>query len=192
MLRHYVALGSALLLAAPVAAAELPAEVLRCAAVARDAERLACYDAAIAAASPEIRAIAEQRARESARIAAEEKAAAEAAAKAKAEQAAAERARRKKEDFGAEAIASRGDEVRAANAAEEIQEIEAGIVEVLTNRAQLGVFVLDNGQIWRQVDTQSLPNIRAGDRVRVTRTSLGGYNIVLLKQKRRLLVRRMR
>ncbi len=192
MLRQSAVLAVALLLAAPAVAAELPPEVIRCASVARDADRLACYDSAIAAASAEVRAIAEQRARESARIAAEEKAAAEAAAKAKAEQAAAERARRKKEDFGAEAIASRGDAVRAANAAEEIQEIEAGVAEVLTNRAGLGVFVLDNGQMWRQADTQALPNIRTGDRVQVTRALLGGYNIVFVKQKRRVLVRRMR
>ncbi|KPF66609.1 hypothetical protein IP88_12720 [alpha proteobacterium AAP81b] len=189
---RFVLAGLLIFAAIPAAAADLPADLLKCAGTARDAERLACYDAAVAAVSAEARAIAGRRAAESARIAAEEKAAADAAAKARAEREAAERAVRKKADFGAEAIASRAEEVRKERAVGEIEEIEAGLSEVLTGRTGLAVFVLDNGQLWRQVDTQSLPNARPGDRVKVERATLGGYNLVLLKQKRRFLVRRMR
>ncbi|MBC7521929.1 MAG: hypothetical protein H7268_12660, partial [Sandarakinorhabdus sp.] len=42
-----------------------------CAVIARDVDRLACYDAAIAEVSPEARAASERRAKETARIAAE-------------------------------------------------------------------------------------------------------------------------
>lgn len=178
--------------AIPVRAADLPSEVLKCAGVARDADRLACYDSAVSASSAEARAMSERRARESARLAAEEKAAAEAKAKAEAERLAAEKARRKKEDFGAEAIASRAPEVRQERALEEIQSVESKVAEVLTNRSGLGVFVLENGQMWRQVDTQAVPNVRTGDQARVERAPLGGYNIVFPRLHRRLLVRRMR
>lgn len=176
----------------PARAADLPSEILKCAGIARDTDRLACYDSAVSASSAEARAMSERRARESARLAAEEKAAAEARAKAEAERLAAERARRKKEDFGAEAIASRAAEVRQERAVEEIQSVESKVVEVLTNRSGLGVFVLENGQIWRQVDTQAVPNVRTGDAARVERAALGGYNIVFDRLHRRLLVRRMR
>ena len=178
--------------AMPAMAADLPPELLKCAGIARDADRLACYDGAVGASSAEARALSERRKAESARLAAEEKAAAEARAKAEAERLAAEKARRKKEDFGAEAIASRAPEVRQERALEEIQSVESKVAEVLTNRSGLGVFVLENGQMWRQVDTQSLPNVRPGDAARVERAALGGYNIVFPRLHRRLLVRRMR
>ena len=71
--------------AATPAAAQTAADLMKCITIARDADRLACYDAAVAEVSPQAKALSEQRAKETARIAAEEAAAAEAAAKAKAD-----------------------------------------------------------------------------------------------------------
>lgn len=173
------------------AAAQVPADFLACAAIVRDSERLACYDAAVAQSSPEARAASAARARESARIAAEEAAAAAAAAKLKAEADAVAAAAARREAFGAEGVASRGAE-RFAAPEGEIQRIEAAITETLTNRSGLAVFLLDNGQMWRQVDTASLPNVRPGDKVTVSRAGLGGYHLDLVRQKRRVLVKRMR
>lgn len=180
-----------LLAAAAPALAQNPAAILACAAIARDAERLACYDAAVADSSPQARAAAEARARESARIAAEEAAVAAAAAKARSEAEALAEAKRRREAFGAEAVAARGKERFVPDPAE-IQEIETTLVEILTNTSGLGVFLLGNNQLWRQVDTARRPNIRAGDKVRLHRAALGGYKLEFLKQKQEVLVKRMR
>lgn len=182
-----------ILLLVPVipAHAQKPGDILACAAIARDAERLACYDAAVADASPEARAASKRRAEESARIAAEEAAAAAAATKVKAEADAVAAAKAKREAFGAETVVSRGEE-RFAPPAGEIQELDAKVTEVLTNRSSQNVFLLDNGQMWRQVDAGSLPNIRPGDAVKLRRAALGGYDLVFTKQKRAARVKRLR
>ena len=191
MNRKAIAAALMLLLPALPARAQKPADLLACATIPRDAERLACYDAAVAATSPEARAASEARARESARIAAEEAAVAAAAAKAKAEADARAAEIAKRENFGAEGVASRSAE-RFEPIPGELQQIEAGITEVLTNRSGLGVFLLDNGQMWRQADTVSLPNIRPGQRVVIARAVLGGYQLTFVGKNRGTLVKRMR
>lgn len=179
-----------LVTAAP-SAAQSAGELAACIAIARDADRLACYDAAAAKVSPAARAASEARARESARIAAEEAAVAAAAAKAKAEADAVAAAAARRQAFGAEGVTSRG-AARFEPEPGEIIQIEAGIAEILTNRSGLGVFLLDNGQLWRQVDTGRLPNPRVGDRVEVERASLGGYQMRFLRQKQVVRVKRLR
>jgi hypothetical protein len=172
--------------AAPVAA-QVPADMMACVGIARDADRLACFDAALAKASPQAKAVAAARAAESAQIAAAEAAAAATAAKAKAEADAAKKA----EAFGGESVASRGKE-RFAPPEGELQEIETGITEILTNQSGLGVFLLENGQLWRQVDTSPMPRVKDGDRVTITRAPLGGYRLNFLRSKRWVLVKRVR
>ena len=172
------------------AQAQMPAELIKCAAIARDSERLACYDAAIADSSAEARAASQLRVRETARITAEEAAAAAAAAKIKAAADAVALAAAKREAFGAEGVGARGADRFVANPAE-IQQIEAAVTETLVNRSSQNVFLLDNGQMWRQVDTGSLPNVRTGDRVIVARAALGGYHLTLVKQNRTVLVKRL-
>ena len=179
---------AAVLLMLPIAPAlaQTPAELLACAAIARDADRLGCYDAAMANSSPAARAASEIRAKESARLAAEAAAATALAAKAQAE---ADRQARR-QAFGIEGVASNRDRFKPG--ADEIVKVDAGIVEMLTNKSGLGVFVLDNSQIWKQADTVGLPNIRTGDKVTIAKNRFGGYELTLLKQKRVTLVKRLK
>ena len=176
-----------MMLAATPAAAQLPAEVMGCVAISSDTDRLACFDAAVARVSPQARAAADARAVDTARINAAEAAAATAtiAAKSQAD------AMAKVEAFGGEAVAARG-KARFAPPEGELREIETGITEILTNQSGLGVFLLENGQMWRQVDTSAMPRVKVGDRVTVSRAPLGGYRLNFVRQKRWVLVKRSR
>jgi hypothetical protein len=186
--------GAALILllapAAP-APAQTPAELFACAVIARDAERLACFDAAVASSSAEARAASQKRAVESARIAAEEAAIAAAAAKAKAEADAIALAAAKKAAFGAEGVTARGVE-RFAPEPGDVQEIDAKVTEVLVNRSQQNVFLLDNGMMWRQVDAGAIPNVRPDDEVKLSKVALGGYKLYFVRSKRMVKVKRLR
>lgn len=153
------------------AAAQSADALLTCARIARDADRLACFDAEVAKVSAEARAISDARRAESARIAA-----AEAAAEAKA----------RREAFGGEAIGKQRVDP------EEIKQVETSVTEILSNASGLGVYVLANGQIWRQVDTANTPRARAGEAVVLTRAPLGGYRLTFPRTKRWVSVRRMK
>jgi hypothetical protein len=177
--------------AAP-AAAQTAADLMTCITIARDADRLACYDAAVAQVSPQAKALSEQRAKETARIAAEEAAAAEAAAKAKAEADAAARAAQAKADFGSEGVASKKVSERSKPDPDEITKLDATLTEILTNREGKYVFLLDNGQLWKQVSTEAGLNIRAGDAVVLEKSTMGGYRLNFTRLKRWILVKRLR
>ncbi len=177
--------------AAP-AAAQTAADLMNCITIARDADRLACYDAAVAQVSPQAKALSEQRAKETARIAAEEAAAAEAAAKAKAEADAAARAAQAKADFGSEGVASKKVSERSKPDPDEITKLDATLTEILTNREGKYVFLLDNGQLWKQVSTEAGLNIRAGDAVVLEKSTMGGYRLNFTRLKRWVLVKRLR
>lgn len=178
--------------AAVPASAQTAADLMNCITIARDADRLACYDAAVAQVSPQAKALSEQRAKETARIAAEEAAAAEAAAKAKAEADAAARAAQAKADFGAEGVTSKKVSERTRPDPDEITKLDATLTEILTNREGKYVFLLDNGQLWRQVSTEAGLNIRPGDAVTVEKSTMGGYKLNFTRLKRWVLVKRLR
>lgn len=152
--------------------------LLKCVAIADDAQRLACYDAAMASASAEARAAAAQR-----QAAAAEKARrdSEAAAQAKTDR------------FGAEGVPeeARPPAAKAAEA-ERIDKLEAAVAEMLQDAVGNAIFVLDNGQMWRQTDGLQLPPLRAGEPVRISRGMVGGYRLTLLKRNRAVAVKRMR
>ncbi len=92
------------------------------------------------------------------------------------------------EAFGSEAI-RKPDEVRNAQRAETL---EAKVQEMLSSRSGGLVFILDNEQIWRQLESQSLPPIRVGDPVVIKRGALGSYRMTLRKQSRTITVRRIK
>lgn len=137
---------------------------LACARIADDGERLQCYDRAVAGLSAEGR-----------RLAAERAAAAEAAAKARAEaeaRAAAEAAERAKaariEGFGARGGSPAEREAR-------LDRIEAAVTETFTDSQRKLVFLLDNGQMWRQTDGVFLSVVKPGTPATVRRSAMGGY-----------------
>jgi hypothetical protein len=190
-MRLAVLVGLAGAMAAPVAA-QTPNDLMACISIARDSERLACYDAAVAKASPLAAQMSEQRAKETARIAAEEAAAAEAAAKAKAEADAAARAAQAKAEFGAEGVTSKKVSERTKPDPDEITKLDATLTDILTNREGKYVFLLDNGQLWRQVSTEAGLNIKPGDAVVVEKSTMGGYKLNFVRIKRWILVKRLR
>ncbi len=163
MLRHLVLVMWAFGLSS-AAAAQAPRALLDCTSILSDAERLACYDTAVKTFSSEARAVAERREAQSARLAS---AAAAAAAVQRAD------------GFG------RASEVR-------VESIESTLKEVLTDSVGKSVFILDNGQIWRQVDGFRIPNARPGVAVTVKRGAMGSYRIAIAGSNRTAQVIRMR
>jgi hypothetical protein len=166
-----------LLLTPAAASAQDMSALAACAAKVEDADRLACYDAAVAAIAPETRATLAARK--------------EAAAKAQAERLAAERAaaeRAKRDSFGGESVAAQ----RANLSAERLDSVEASITEVLRSPLGASVFLLDNGQIWRQSDIRQLPPIRPGAAVTLKRGALGSYQMTIPSIRRSMAVRRDR
>lgn len=171
---------------APVLAQDsLPRVMLDCAREANDARRLACYDNAVAAVSAEAAALARQRAEAAARAQAE----ADAARKAQEAADAAAREKARIANFGAESLPAQARPDLDANID---QKLTAHLVEVLTTADKAAVFVLDNGQMWRQTTATFLPSVRPGDSVTLKRGALGAFRLVLDKSGRAYPVRRMR
>lgn len=161
------------LMLSTAAAAQSP-ELLRCAAVADNEARLACYDKAVAGMSTEARAISERRATETARLQRE---------KAEADRRAAEAARaaaeaKRRAEFGD--LRAQQDEATKID----IRQIETGIDEVFNTQTGLAVFLLENGQLWRQETAQSLPIVRKGDKVIIKKGLLGSFNMTLVGKNR--------
>jgi hypothetical protein len=171
-----------LLFTATPSLAQSPAALMACVRIGSDADRLACFDREMANASPEARVTTDKRTAEAATAAA----AAAVAAKARAEADAVAT----RDAFGAETLPKRADRPAASPAG--VEAVETAITEMLTNASGLGVFLLDNGQLWKQVDTGRLPNPRVGDRVTLTRTNFGGYHLNFVRQKSWVLVKRVR
>lgn len=148
-------------LSAASAAAQTPASdaLLACAGTVDDAERLACYDRAAAAASPSARQAAERRAAAAA-VAAEQ-----AAQKAEAERVAA---------FGRGGM--RG---TAPSTDEEFDTLSATIRAVDYDRERKALVSLDNGQVWRQSSNKVPSAVRPGSRVMLKQGSLGSVRMVL-------------
>jgi hypothetical protein len=162
---------------AGVASAQAPDKLIACASKVDDRERLACYDSVVKSLNKEAKAASE--AREAEAKAAE--AAAAAAAAAAATKAAAEAEAARKDSFG-----------KAAAASETASELTAVISEVLKDSSGKSVFVLDNGQIWRQADGFTLPNAKVGVSVTLKRGMLGSFRMVPANSNRSVQVVRMR
>jgi hypothetical protein len=183
------AVGLALILTASAAAAQTSLDPFtRCAAIPTDAERLACYDAAVSALSAEqARIVAERQ-----RLAAEAKAKAEAQARAKAE---ADAKAQAEADAKARVAAFGAESMPAAARAQDTGELETlrvKVAEALMNPLGYVTLILDNGQIWRQSEAASLPPIRPGDIVEIKRGMIGGFRLTFERQKRTIRVTRFR
>lgn len=167
-----------LLLMMPAAAsAQDTSALVACAAKVEDADRLACYDSAVAVIAPELRAV----------LAARQAA----AAKARAERLAAERAAAelaKRDSFGGEAIAAK----RESLTADRLESLEAKLTEVLQSSVGAAVFVLDNGQMWRQTEAEQFSPVRPGVPVTVKRGTMGGYRLTIPSIRKAFSVKRDR
>lgn len=171
---HAIQAAIVCLLAAP-ASAQTVKPFVDCAALANDAERLECYDSAVAAISPALRAQAEERRKQAAARAAEAAAAAQAAREAE-----------ERDRFGREGVrAFRGSDLG-------VESVESTVTEVLRDNLGKVVVILENGQMWRQVDGNAMPMIRTGTAVTIKRGAMGSYRMTPEKTSRTVQVMRMR
>ena len=175
-MRWVVVVGAIALYAGVAAAQGVDADSLvRCAGIGEDARRLACYDEAVSRLGDRVRAAEAKRRAEGQKI-----------AKRRAE----DEAKRAKDAFGAENVGpAKADEVHGARRPDEL---EAKVAEVLTSATGDAVFILDNGQMWRQDGGIQLPPIKAGEAVRLTRGAIGGYKLTIVRRGRSVTVKRMR
>jgi hypothetical protein len=171
---------------APVLAqSALTDKIKRCAAVENDAERLACYDGAVAAVDAEAAKMAAERKAQAEQRKREEQAKAEADAKLAAEKT----AKDKVDAFGAAGMPSdRRPEVKT----DSIDELQASITEVFYSPMNQMILVLDNGQMWRQMDGMSVPAVRNGDKVVIKKRALSGFRLTFVRQKRTIDIKRYR
>lgn len=177
-MRIVVAMAMGCMAAMPAGAlAQSTDRLVACAGKVDDAERLACYDSAVKALGAEARAASDVREREAKAA----KAAAAAAAAAAATQAAAAAEAERKDSFG-----------KAAAESGTVSELTAAITEVLKDSTGKAVFILDNGQIWRQADGFTLPNAKVGTSVTIKRGALGSFRLVPANSNRSVQVVRMR
>jgi hypothetical protein len=176
-MRFLIVAGVAALAAGAASAQSVDADALvKCAGIGEDAKRLECYDNAVSKLGERVRAAEAKRRAEAEKI-----------AKRRAE----DEAKRNQDKFGAENIGpSKAEELYDARRPDRI---EAKVAEVLISNTGSGaVFILDNGQMWRQDGGMQLPPIKAGEAIRIDRGIVGGYKLTIIKRGRSVPVRRMR
>jgi hypothetical protein len=164
MMRCLLAALLALTAAPAIAHAASPLDpIYACAAIANDSERLKCFDAALAKLkateqSGDVTIVDREGVRSL-----------------------------EKDSFGFHlpsigALFAR----RAPNAAapvsvnaQTIEEVAAKITRLGRSGAdQQAVFTLDNGQVWRQIDTASTATVKAGEAVTIKRAAMGSFMLV--------------
>jgi len=128
-------------------AAELPAPLEPCVSMKRDAERLACYDRAVAA------------------LASADESGIPAGAAPSAE-----------DLFGVNAAVT-GPAPANSDKRDELKQISSAVTSTRRTDDGMIVLTLANGQIWRQQDGNSTVFIEPGDEVTVVRASLGTFRI---------------
>jgi hypothetical protein len=137
-------LAAALLLAGAARAAEtLPAPIEACASLLRDAERLACYDQAVAAL---------KRGEEATPLTAENM-------------------------FGAHTGNTPAGGGQNAVKREELKQITGTVTSLRRTDDGMIVIELDNGQVWRQQDSEVRMMVDQGDTVTIVRASMGTFRI---------------
>jgi hypothetical protein len=150
-------------------------EIARCADIADSSERLKCFDAAVPYAKRALSAPAPQ--------AAEKRGLLEWFGFARPSKPVT-----KPEDFGKPAT--------EPGAGEELTEIAATVVEFAKTARGRSVFILDNGQVWRQLDADGtdIPYPPSGTTMKVTIETgwLGSYNLTIAGRNGLIKVSRMR
>src|SRR5690606_18348511 len=76
-------------------------------------------------------------------------------------------------DFGAEQL--RGSARREED--RQVRTLTADVAEIRETRRNVFRVTLDNGQIWQQLDMDSLFHVQVGDTVEIGRGRLGGYRM---------------
>lgn len=165
----FVAAASALLFASPAAAQTPPSpptagvvdQVLNCASVTADAERLACYDAAVGRM---------RTAQQSGDLAVIDRAGAAVV---------------QRESFGfslpnlARILPfGRGDGDRPSAEPERIAEQTFVLARISQRTSTQRVFFTENGQTWVQIDQENTRLIRQGDTVTIRRGAVGSYLLI--------------
>jgi len=79
------------------------------------------------------------------------------------------------ERFGRTGEMSREENDRRAQAARDLTELNATVIEIWTRADGLMVFTLDNGQIWKQIRPDSLFRLKTGDKVKIQPAALGSF-----------------
>jgi hypothetical protein len=191
MLKKLFAIGIAACAAAAPALAASPIEkaidaAMACRAMTDNAQRLACFDAAMGG-------IETAKAEETTRVA-EKKAAKE---------------KKKKDDFGlrgndvivmADTEENFGGEavpeIRAAQEEKRLKAITANATTIKVNSLKQATLTLDNGQVWKQLesDTESLPQRADGKSYPVTikRATMGNYMLTIEELHRTIRVTRVK
>jgi hypothetical protein len=171
-------LAFALIVAGPAradVARDALAEIAKCADIADSSERLKCFDAAVQHAKSALTAPAPQ--------ASEKRGLLERFGFARSSEPVT-----KPEDFGKPAPQS--------GAGEEISEIAATVVEFAKTARGRSIFILDSGQVWRQLDADGtdMPYPPAGTTMKVTIETgwLGSYNLTIAGRNGLIKVFRMK
>lgn len=157
----------------------------KCAAVADDTARLACYDAAVATIDAQAAKLAAERKQQAAQRAQEM------AAKAEADRKAAEikAAQAKVDAFGAVGLPA---DQKPAVKSDSVDELEGTVEEVFFSPLKEIIVVLDNGQMWRQTDQAPVSTVRKGDKVVIKKKTISGFRLTFVRQRRAIDVRRYR
>jgi hypothetical protein len=165
--------------------AELPTELLDCRPLTSAVERLDCYDQLVDAhaASPS-QAAKPETTENPAPLAP----AAAAAATAASEPVLSSRPELSQEDLFGQGETEMRKSVQEATDAEEIDRIEAIIVDVYKSKSGKAVITLDNGQVWKQSDG-SRTHLSVDDTVTIRRRSFGSYT--LFNKKNSIRVKRI-
>lgn len=60
----------------------------------------------------------------------------------------------------------------------EVEAVELHLARIAPRPNERSAFVMSDGQVWTQVETKRVRNLRAGDTVRVRRAALGSYILI--------------
>jgi hypothetical protein len=149
-----------------------------CARISSETARLTCYDGAVVTLDAALASEIAARKKEAEMRLAEETRLAEAKA-----------AQAKIDNFGANNLPpERQPEIRTETA----KELSAKIEVVSYNPLKNLVVLLDNGQTWVQTESRTMPTIRLGDEVQISRGALGSYQMIIKRMNRSFRVQRKR